>query len=101
MDQFSYLSNGDVSAIDEMYKQYVNNPNSVDFGWKKFFEGFEFSKTNYEDQGDIPETFLKEFKVLNLIAGYRTRGHLFTETNPVRTRRQYHPGLNVETFGLT
>ncbi len=101
MDQFSYLSNGDVSAIDEMYKQYVNNPNSVDFGWKKFFEGFEFSKTNYEDQGDVPETFLKEFKVLNLIAGYRTRGHLFTETNPVRTRRQYHPGLNVETFGLT
>ena len=101
MDQFSYLSNGDVSAIDEMYKQYVNNPDSVDFGWKKFFEGFEFSKTNYEDQGDVPETFLKEFKVLNLITGYRTRGHLFTETNPVRTRRQYHPGLNVETFGLT
>lgn len=101
MDQFSYLSNGDVSAIDEMYKQYVNNPDSVDFGWKKFFEGFEFSKTNYEDQGDVPETFLKEFKVLNLITGYRTRGHLFTETNPVRTRRQYLPGLNVETFGLT
>jgi len=101
MDQFSYLSNGDVSAIDAMYQQYVTNPDSVDFGWKKFFEGFEFSKTNYEEAGDVPETFLKEFKVINLINGYRTRGHLFTETNPVRARRQYYPSLGVETFGLT
>ena len=38
---------------------------------------------------------------LNMIDGYRTRGHLFTKTNPVRERRQYFPGKELETFGLS
>ena len=36
-----------------------------------------------------------------MINGYRTRGHLFTKTNPVRERRQYFPGKELETFGLS
>lgn len=100
MDDLSYLSNADVSALDEMYKQYMQNPENVDFSWRKFFEGFEFSKANYDENKEIPETFLKEFKVINLINGYRQRGHLFTETNPVRARRQYKPTLDIENFGL-
>ena len=48
MDQFSYISNADVSAIDQLHQQYLSNPDSVDFGWKKFFEGFDFAqKPNY------------------------------------------------------
>jgi 2-oxoglutarate dehydrogenase E1 component len=39
--------------------------------------------------------------VVDLINGYRTRGHLFTETNPVRERRQYQPNLDIENFGLS
>src|SRR3546814_3690497 len=35
-----------------------------------------------------------------MINGYRDRGHLFTETNPVRQRRKYYPGKELETFGL-
>src|SRR5690606_24743887 len=42
-----------------------------------------------------------EFKVLNLIQGYRSRGHLFTRTNPVRERRQYKPTLDLENFNLS
>jgi 2-oxoglutarate dehydrogenase complex dehydrogenase (E1) component-like enzyme len=89
MDKVSYVGNADVNAIDHLYKQYCQDPESVDIGWKKFFEGFDFARTNYEDNGEIPENFQKEFKVLNLINGYRTRGHLFTKTNPVRDRRKY------------
>ena len=33
------------------------------------------------------EQVFKEFKVIELINGYRTRGHLFTKTNPVRTQK--------------
>jgi 2-oxoglutarate dehydrogenase E1 component len=101
MDKVSYVGNADVNAIDHLYKQYRQNPESVDIGWKKFFEGFEFAQTNFEDGGAIPENFQKEFKVLNLINGYRTRGHLFTKTNPVRERRKYTPTLAIENFGLT
>ena len=100
MDKVSYVGNADVNAIDHLYKQYIQDPESVDIGWKKFFEGFDFARTNYEDGGEIPENFQKEFKVINLINGYRNRGHLFTKTNPVRDRRKYTPTLDIENFGL-
>ncbi|MEN9399161.1 MAG: hypothetical protein RL632_262 [Bacteroidota bacterium] len=100
MDKVSYVGNADVNAIDHLYQQYRQDPESVDIGWKKFFEGFDFARTNYEDGGEIPENFQKEFKVLNLINGYRSRGHLFTKTNPVRERRKYTPTLDIENFGL-
>lgn len=99
MDKVSYVGNADVTAIDHLYKTYQQDPESVDIGWKKFFEGFEFAQMNFEE-GGIPENFQKEFKVLNLINGYRTRGHLFTKTNPVRERRKYEPTLALSNFGL-
>jgi len=112
MDKFSYLSNADVSAVEELYQNYLNDPKSVDEGWSKFFEGFEFARKNYEEEvtstvsgskGAFTATIStdKEFKVLNLINGYRTRGHLFTKTNPVRDRRKYSPTLAIENFGLS
>ena len=100
MDKISYVGNADVNAIDHLYKSYQQDPESVDIGWRRFFEGFEFSKTNYDDNNEIPENFQKDLKVINLISGYRTRGHLFTKTNPVRGRRQYQPSLAIENFGL-
>lgn len=101
MDKVSYVGNADVNAIDHLYKLYVQDPESVDIGWQKFFEGFDFARINFEDGGEIPENFQKEFKVINLINGYRDRGHLFTKTNPVRERRTYAPTLAIENFGLT
>lgn len=110
MDKFSYLGNADVSAVDELYQQYLNNPESVEEGWHKFFAGFDFAIKNYEQESaangssavfDSDINFSKEFKVLNLINGYRTRGHLFTKTNPVRERRKYTPTLAIENFGLS
>ena len=100
MDKVSYVGNADVNAIDHLYRMYQQDPESVDIGWKKFFEGFDFARTNFEDNGEIPENFQKEFKVINLINGYRTRGHLFTKTNPVRERRKYSPTLDLANFGL-
>ena len=101
MDKVTYVGNADVNAIDFLYKSYQQNPESVDICWKKFFEGFDFARTNFKDGGEIPENFQKEFNVLNLINGYRTRGHLFTKTNPVRDRRKYEPTLAIENFGLS
>ena len=98
MDKHSYLSNADGAVIEDYYQRYINNPDSVSEGWRKFFEGFEFARKNYDT--DVPENFNKEFKVLDLINGYRTRGHLFTKTNPVRARRTYRPTLDIENYGL-
>ncbi len=108
MDKFSFFSNAETEYIDNLYKQYLDNPDSVDPSWQRFFEGFEFSRKNY-----TPETAAKkssenggafvpnEFKVLNLINDYRKRGHLFTKTNPVRARRSYFPTLDILNYGLS
>jgi 2-oxoglutarate dehydrogenase E1 component len=101
MDKVSYVGNADVNAIDDLYKNYQKDPKSVDIGWQKFFEGFDFARTDFDEGGEIPENVHKEFKVLNLINAYRNRGHLFTKTNPVRERRKYTPTLAIENFGLS
>lgn len=101
MEKFSYLSNGEISSIEVLYQQYLKDNSSVDHGWQKFFEGFEFSRKNYEETSEIPESVRKEFNVISLINGYRSRGHLFTLTNPVRERRKYSPTLDIENFDLS
>ena len=100
MDKFSYLGNSDVNAVEGLYNQYKADPESVDSSWKQFFQGFEFFQKNYDQDGEIPEGTRKEFKVINLINAYRSRGHLFTQTNPVRERRKYTPTLDIQNFGL-
>src|ERR1700761_1776889 len=105
MDRPSYINSNNAAYIDSLYEVYKQDPESVDFGWQKFFEGFDFGKDAPPPVAaantDTPEHFLKEINVLNMIDGYRTRGHLFTKTNPVRERRKYFPGKELETFGLS
>jgi 2-oxoglutarate dehydrogenase E1 component len=107
MDKFSYLGTSDVNAIEELFAQFVKDPNSVDKTWQDFFKGFEFARADYEAKpktgspSKFQDNVSKEFAVLNLINGYRARGHLFTKTNPVRTRRKYKPGLSLDVFDLS
>jgi 2-oxoglutarate dehydrogenase E1 component len=101
MDKYSYLNGFDNSVFDEMFTKYQKDAESIDSGWKEFFEGFEFALQNYKKPKDGIAVYPDEFKVINLINGYRSRGHLFTLTNPVRTRRQYSPTLDIENFNLT
>jgi len=112
MDKFSYVGNSDVVAIEELYTQFLKEPNSVDKSWQDFFKGFEFARVDYSRKntgadgakqaaGNLNSGQVgKEFAVINLINGYRTRGHLFTKTNPVRNRRKYKPDLGLDVFDL-
>ncbi|PLX22890.1 MAG: 2-oxoglutarate dehydrogenase E1 component, partial [Marinilabiliales bacterium] len=100
MDKFSFIGNSDIDTIDKLYEQYKSDPDSIDVQWKKFFEGFEFAQKNFPISKSTGQILDNEFKVINLIEGYRKRGHLFTQTNPVRTRRKYTPTLAIENYGL-
>jgi len=103
MEEYNNLDSKENSKIEALYKQYLQNPESVDDNWRIFFEGFEFAQLKHPSD-TVPSggnNFQIEFKVINLINGYRSRGHLFTKTNPVRTRRTYSPTLAIENFGLT
>ncbi|MDA7710866.1 2-oxoglutarate dehydrogenase E1 component, partial [Flavobacteriaceae bacterium] len=91
--------------FSSLYDQYLQAPDSVEPSWRAFFQGFDFGMessngTVFETEVEVPEHLQKEFRVIKLIDGYRTRGHLFTKTNPVRERRKYLPTLDIENFGL-
>lgn len=102
MDKYSYIANAHGSYVDGLYQQYKDNPESVDQSWQKFFEGFEFSLQKYGENGDTrPDAASpKETKVRDLIHAFRSRGHLKSDTNPVRPRRKHNVKLDPEDFGL-
>ncbi|GAB3289726.1 2-oxoglutarate dehydrogenase E1 component [Hymenobacter humi] len=54
MDAYSYIANADAAAIETLYQAYRQNPESVDFGWRKFFEGFDFSQQFPEGAPVVP-----------------------------------------------
>ncbi|WP_347373816.1 2-oxoglutarate dehydrogenase E1 component [Aequorivita sp. Q41] len=116
MDKFSFLNAVHPSDVAALYEKYLQYPDSVEPSWRAFFQGFDFGSENSAedffgvskdvpteqyDVGAICADVVKEFQVVKLIDGYRTRGHLFTKTNPVRERRKYSPTLALENFGLS
>jgi len=107
MDQYSFLNTAHTAYFAELYDQYLINPEHVEPSWRAFFQGFEFGieeskkeKLSFEGV-EVPDNILNEFKVVKLINAYRTRGHLFTKTNPVRDRRTYLPNLEIQNFDLS
>ncbi len=102
MDKFSFLGGVQGAFVEDIYEEYLENPDAVLPTWRSFFQGYQFAKEAYtEEDLVIPDSFQKEFKVINLINAYRRRGHLFTQTNPVRDRRTYSPTLAYTNFGLS
>ncbi len=101
MDDLSFLQHLDTDAIEELYQKYRKDPGSIDPSWHHFFQGFDLARRDFSHPESESLTFDEEFKVINLINGYRKRGHLFTQTNPVRTRRKYFPTLDLENYGLS
>ncbi len=109
MERFSFLNAAHVSFIDSIHEKYTIAPDSVEPSWRAFFQGYDFAGARYgrdepagANHAEIAcEGIEKEFKVIDLIEAYRSRGHLFTRTNPVRKRRVYKPDLAIENFGLS
>ena len=113
MDRYSYISNAEAAYIEELYKNYKQDPASVDPGWQKFFEGFDFSqdfnpsKPLKKANGSTPSEIAvadevgKETRVRELIYAYRTQGHLKSDTNPIRPRRKHRVNLDLGDFNLS
>ena len=105
MDKYSFLNAVHTSYLASLYDQYLQFPDSVEPSWRAFFQGFDFGieSGSLEALGieTVPGELIKEFRVVNLIDGYRGRGHLFTRTNPVRERRKYNPTLELSNFDLS
>jgi 2-oxoglutarate dehydrogenase E1 component len=106
MKDYSYVYNAHPSYIEQMYKLYQNDATAVDEGWRVFFDGFEFS-TNGHNVSDVDHAGVnasvstKEFGVMSIIHGFRSRGHLLATTNPIRERKDRRPHLDLNDYALT
>ncbi len=114
MKDFSYITSSHPAYIENLYQDYLKNPESVDEALKKFFEGFDFAVTNHVFNGNgtsvkvtgtvpVPsgEDWMKEIRVYRLILGYRNKGHLIADTNPIRHRKDRGANLDLGFFGLS
>ena len=108
MSSYTHLFNADISYIDHLYKQYKQEPSSLDQSWTKFFEGFDFAQQNLSSK-QLPntvfdsETIEKEVNVRALISGYRNRGHRLAKNNPLANYANQNPQdyhLSLEDFNL-
>ena len=113
MKDFQYITNSHPAFIENLYNDFVKNPEAVDPEMRKFFEGFDFAISN--NVSNITEKqvaeelpigldlahLTKEFNAYKLIVAYRTKGHLIANTNPIRERKNRHANLAIENFGFT
>ena len=108
MKDFSYITSAHPAYIENIYTEFVKDPESVDADMRRFFEGFDFAISN---NGSINGTVVsgitvdtkqldKEFAVYQLIHAYRRKGHLVAKTNPIRERKDRHANLDLKYFGL-
>lgn len=106
MKDFSAVMNAHPSYLENLYQSYLENPASVDESWKAFFMGFDLARSNSSSENGHKEVSTiqfssKELSVAALIDAYRHRGHLLSDTNPIRKRRDRKPHLQLQDFGLT
>jgi 2-oxoglutarate dehydrogenase E1 component len=117
MKDFSYITNSHPSFIENLYNEFLKDPNSIDADIKKFFEGFDFalSTTRQTAPSETPKTatatgtvadssainWMKEINAYRMILGYRNKGHLIATTNPIRPRKDRGANLDLSFFGFT
>ncbi len=110
MKDFSYITNSHPAYIENLYHDFLANPENVDPEMRKFFEGFDFAvsdssgaATNGQPVNGKPadtQNLQKEFSVFQLIRAYRKKGHLVAKTNPIRERKDRRANLQLSNFGL-
>jgi len=104
MADYSYVFSAHPAYIDKIYQRYLDDASSVEDGWRSFFQGFEFSQNKNGRAASatlsVTNNLEKEIGVQSIIHGYRNRGHLLSKTNPIMSRRDRRPHLDLSDYRL-
>lgn len=118
----TFLAGENQSYIEEIYEDYLTDPNSVDESWREIFQQLPTSQgveqshsqtrdyfrrlakesTRYNTSVSDPATDLKQVKVLQLINAFRFRGHQNANLDPLGLWKQESvPDLDPAFHNLT
>src|SRR3954462_4952037 len=128
-DGTTFLSGANAEFIAGLYSRFLDDPASVDEGWRRFFEelGDDATALNAEragpawghpprpapasaasettavrGSGGFQQEATDSIRALNLIRAYRVRGHLEADLDPLGIeRRADHPELDYRTYGFS
>ena len=101
----SIAARANLDLIEENYRRWQRNPESVDSGWAAFFEGFELGETPEHDGAvtrpvEVRESSLQS-RVDGLVYAYRVLGHTIACVNPLAEKRPENPLLTLRELGFS
>src|SRR5438874_7116581 len=105
----SFATHVNLDLLEENYRRWQDNPESVDSGWSAFFEGFELGDLNLRNgaaevaahpPGEISEGPLQT-RVDGLVYAYRTLGHTTARLDPLAKKRPENPLLSLRELGFS
>ncbi len=101
----SIAARANLDLIEENYRRWQRNPESVDSGWAAFFEGFELGETPEHDGAvtrpvEVRESSLQS-RVDGLVYAYRILGHTIARVNPLGETRPENPLLTLRELGFS
>ncbi len=110
MKDFQYITNSHPAYIESLYQDFLKDPSTVEEDLRKFFEGFDFAISNAavaakagSGVAEVQSTidWQAEINAYRMILGYRNKGHLLADTNPIRKRKDRGANLALDFFGFT
>lgn len=104
IDKFPYMNRVNLEYVESLMDQYLQNPESIDPVWQKFFEGVEFGQSGKFQLGNTQEASFDqsspELKVYELIQAYRDYGHLKADLDPLKLQKRQTTFLDFKSFNL-
>ena len=113
MRSFTLPTYANADLIERAYRDWLQNPDSVDPTWRAFFQGFALGSG---ESGGTPAALLgqtaaakgvqildsaKQGQVLRLISAHRGRGHLQAHLDPLGAPPTPPEHLSLAHFGLS
>ena len=103
----SFAARPNLELLEENYRRWQVNPESVDSGWSAFFEGFELGnleKRNgaaaVQPRAEVREGPLQT-RVDGLVYAYRMLGHTIARIDPLAEKRPENPLLSLRELGFS
>jgi 2-oxoglutarate dehydrogenase E1 component len=101
----SIAARANLDLIEENYRRWQRDPESVDSGWAAFFEGFELGEMPDRDGAvvnvlEVSESSLQS-RVDGLVYAYRVLGHTIARVNPLAEKRPENPLLTLRELGFS
>ncbi|MGZ3798471.1 MAG: 2-oxoglutarate dehydrogenase E1 subunit family protein, partial [Pseudobdellovibrionaceae bacterium] len=93
----NFASRANLEIIEDLYKQFKTNPESVSPDWQHFFQGLEFAQEGSLSSLGLSE---KELDVYHLITAYRNYGHFEAQLDPLTNTPSPSDQLSLSRFNL-